>query len=138
MMNNGYVFLFLAVVGVCMVRIYVWKKRRPAKSSHEYQESVGTVMQNQAYEPDFITFDKKNPGIQGAASSAYNEEPLYEEIYEKHENFCVTDYSTIPAAKAVDMPDKESFEENGKRNRVDKNRIVVPNPYILGDPVQSP
>ena len=138
MMNNRYVFLFHTVVGVCMVLIYVWKKRRPAKSSQEYQESVGTVMQNQAYEPDFITFENKNPPIQGAACSAYNEDPLYEEIYEKHKNFCATDYSTIPAAKVVDMPDKRSFEENGKRNRVDKNRIVVPNPYILSDPVQSP
>ena len=95
-------------------------------------------MQNQAYEPGVNTFKEKNPAIQGAASSAYNEEPLYEEIHEKHKNFCVTDYSTIPAAKQVDMPDKKCFEENGKRNRVDGNKIVVPNPYILGDPVQSP
>ena len=49
MMNNGcYVFLFHTVVGVCLVLIYVWKKRRPTKSSHEYQKSV-TVMQNEAY-----------------------------------------------------------------------------------------
>ena len=50
--------------------------RRPAKSSHKDQER-GTVMQNQAYEQDFNTFEKKDPAIQGAAGSPYNEEPLY-------------------------------------------------------------
>ena len=95
-------------------------------------------MQNQAYEQDFNTFEKKDPAIQGAAGSPYNEEPLYEEIYEKHKNFCATDYSTIPATKVVNIPDKKSFQENSSRNRVTVNRIVVQNPYILGDPVQSP
>ena len=52
-----------------MVLIYVWKKRRPAKGSHEYKESV-TVMQNEAFELDFITFEKNDFAVQGAASSA--------------------------------------------------------------------
>ena len=129
-------YFFYTVVGVCVVLIYVWKKRRPAKSSHEYQES-GTVMENQAYEPDFNTFEKEHPVIQGATGSTYDEEPLYEELYEKHKNFCVTDCSTISAAKVVDIPDKESFPENGKRNCDDANKTAVANPYILCDPVQS-
>ena len=91
-----------------MVLIYVWKKRRPAKSSHEYKESV-TVMQNKAFELDFITFEKNDFAIQGAASSAYNEEPLYEEVYGKHKNFSVTDYNIIPATKVIDIPDKKRF-----------------------------
>ena len=119
-----------------MVLIYVWKKRRPAKSSHEYKESV-TVMQNEASELDFITFEKNDFAIQGAASSAYNEEPLYEKVYGKHKNFSVTDYNIIPATKVIDNPDKKSFQENSNRNCVTTNRIAAQNPYILGDPIQS-